>query len=113
VTGIVENEPDIILLPINDQALALDKLGDTLAIVAAMQKTNYHSQVKIVPLGATKARIEDCLAQIAIKPENLEMTRRINKHPKEFTDALQAGQFVWNYDGCMYIRSILQNTING
>lgn len=113
VTGIIENEPDIILLPINDQALALDKLGDTLAIVAAMQKTNYQSQVKIVPLGATKARIEDCLAQIAIQPENLQMTKRINKHPKEFSDALQTGQFVWNYDGCTYIRSILQNTING
>jgi chromosome partitioning protein len=70
VKAIVENEPDIILLPINDQALALDKLGDTLAIVAAMQKTNYHSQVRIVPLSATKTRIEECLAQIAVKPIN-------------------------------------------
>jgi len=113
VKGIVENEPDIILLPINDQALAIDKLGDTLGIVAAMQKINYHSKVKIVPLGATKTRIEECLAQIAVKPKNLQMTRRINKHPKEFSDALRTGQFVWNYKGCAYIRSILQNTING
>ncbi|MDM8562975.1 hypothetical protein QUF54_06445, partial [Candidatus Marithioploca araucensis] len=108
VKVIVENEPDIILLPINDQALALDKLGDTLAIVVAMQKTNYHSQVKIVPLGATKARIEECLAQIAVKPTNLQMTKRIKKHFKEFSDALRTGQFVWHYDECEYIRDILQ-----
>lgn len=114
VKGIVENEPDIILLPINDQALALDKLGDTLAIVAAMQqKTNYHSKVRIVPLGATKTQIEKCLAQVASKPENLQMSKRIKKHPKEFSEALRTGQFVWNSNGCEYIREILQNTING
>jgi chromosome partitioning protein len=113
VKVIVENEPDIILLPINDQALALDKLADTLAIVAAMQKTNYHSKVRIVPLGATKARIEECLAQIAVKPTNLQMTKRIKKHLKEFPDALQTGQFVWHYNDCEYIRDILQQTIHG
>ncbi|MEK8016754.1 MAG: ParA family protein [Candidatus Parabeggiatoa sp.] len=113
VKVIVENEPDIILLPINDQALALDKLADTLAIVAAMQKTNYHSKVRIVPLGATKARIEECLAQIAVKPTNLQMTKRIKKHRKEFPDALQTGKFVWHYNDCEYIRDILQETIHG
>ncbi len=41
VKTIVDNEPDIILLPINNQALAIDKLSDTLAIIAAMQKTKY------------------------------------------------------------------------
>jgi len=112
VKVIVDNEPDIILLPINDQALALDKLGDTLAIVAAMQKTNYHSQVRIVPLGATKARIEECLAQIAVKPTNLQMSKRVKKHLKEFIDALRVGQFVWHYDGCEYIRDILQEAIH-
>ncbi|EDN68563.1 ParA family chromosome partitioning protein [Beggiatoa sp. PS] len=114
VKAILENEPDMILLPINDQALALDKLSDTLAIVATMQKTNYQSKVRIVPLGATKARIEECLTQIAVdKPEDLQMTKRIKKHPKEFPDALRTGQFVWNYEGCEYIRDILQETING
>ncbi|RKZ44120.1 MAG: ParA family protein [Candidatus Parabeggiatoa sp. nov. 3] len=113
VKVIVENEPDIILLPINDQALALDKLADTLAIVAAMQKTNYQSRVRIVPLGAIKTRIEECLAQIAVKPTNIQLTKRIKKHPKEFPDALQTGQFVWHYEGCEYIRDILQETIQG
>ena len=112
VKVIVENEPDIILLPINEPALALDKLGDTLAIVAAMQKTNYQNKVRIVPLGATKARIEECLAQIAVQPTNLQMTKRVKKHLKEFPDALQTGQFVWKYDGCEYIRDILQETIH-
>ena len=113
VKGIIENEPDIILLPINDQALALDKLSDTLAIVAAMQKTNYHSKVRIVPLGATKARIKENLMQIAIKPEDLQMSKRIKRHPQEFSEALRTGQFVWNYEGCEYIRDILQETIDG
>jgi chromosome partitioning protein len=113
VKVIVENEPDIILLPINDQALALDKLADTLAIVAAMQKTNYQSQVRIVPLGATKARIEEGLTQIAVKPTNLQITKRIKKDLKTFSDALQTGQFVWHYEGCEYIREILQEAIQG
>jgi len=113
VKAILENELDMILLPINDQALALDKLSDTLAIVAAMQKTNYHSKARIVPLGATKARIEECLMQIEVKPKDLQITKRIKKHPKEFPDALRTGQFVWNYEGCEYIRDILQETING
>jgi chromosome partitioning protein len=111
VRGIIENYPDMILLPINDQALALDKLGDTLGIVAAMQKTNHRSQVRIVPLGATKRRIDECLAQIDEKPADLQITKRIKKHQREFTDALRNGQFVWDYQGCEYVRDILQESI--
>ena len=34
---------------------------------------------------------------------------RVKKHPKEFSDALREGEFVWNYVGCRYILEILQN----
>jgi chromosome partitioning protein len=112
VRAIVENEPDIILLPINDQALALERLEDTLSIVTAMEKNaGYQSQVKIVPLGATKAEIKNRLNQITAQPKNLEMTQRIKKHPKEFSEALRKGELVWNYEGCDYIRELLQSAI--
>jgi len=113
VTAIVENEPDIILLPINDQALALDRLEDTLSVVAAMEKnTGYQSQVKIIPLGATKAEIKNRLNKITTQPKNLQITQRIKKHPKEFLEALRNGELVWNYEGCDYIREILSSAIN-
>jgi chromosome partitioning protein len=113
VKTIVENHPDIILLPINDQALALDRLEDTLSIVAAIeQKAGYQSRVRIVPFGATKTEIKNRLSQIMTQPRNLEMTKRVNKHPKEFSEALREGKFVWNYTGCDYILEILQSAVS-
>jgi len=101
-------------LPVNGQALALERLNDTLSIVASMEeKAGYESRTRIVPLGTTKKEITNRLAEIQLQPQNLEITQRINKHPKEFSDALQTGQLVWNYAGCDYIREILQSAIRG
>lgn len=112
VQAIAGSQPDLILLPINDQALAMRQLEDTLAVVAAMEEqAGYQCRVRIVPLGVTKTNIYEHLSSFTTKPQNLGVTQRINKHPQEFSKSLQQGEYVWNYLGCEYIRDILQNVV--
>jgi chromosome partitioning protein len=88
------------------------QLEDTLALVAAMEENvGYQCKVRIVPLGVTKINIYEHLASLTMKPQNLEISQRINKHPHEFSKSLQQGEYIWNYSGCEYIRDILQNVV--
>ena len=108
VQTIADNHPNLVLLPINDQALGLQNLKKTLAVIAAMeQKAGYLQRNVIVPLGVYKHTIEKRLLEIEIKPDNLEVASRIRKHPAEFSKALETGHFVWEFPQCADVKEQL------
>ena len=116
VRAMVRNDPDMVLIPINDQALALDQLAETLGIIAAMQtRSGYYSKVLVVPLGEKKINITQKLQSISQEqalPEKLQMTKRINQHPTEFRESLRNGTPVWQFPGCEYVGTVFDEIID-
>lgn len=109
VQVIIGSDPDKVLLPINDQALAFSNLQTTLAVLSEMErKMGYALFCAVVPLGVTLASVAQQISQLEEKPSRLLVSRPIRKHRSAFEIALTTGQYVWDVDdSCSYVETIL------
>jgi chromosome partitioning protein len=114
VKAIVNAQPTGVFLPINRQALALGRLKDTLALIAAMAAyTGYIFPVVIVPMGSDIHSVSKALEGCCDSTEhlNVKISEPINFDPEHFESALIDGRFVWEYQGCEYVKPLLQNAL--
>ncbi len=109
VKVVLDNDPDMVLLPVNDQALGMHNLKTTVGVIAAIeQRTGYRMRSVVVPLGIDVDIIEDQLAELVSQPKNLALSGPIARHADAFAFALQSGRFVWDVDSRLkYVRDIL------
>ncbi|ENX3945586.1 ParA family protein [Photobacterium damselae] len=114
VKAIVNAQPTGVFLPINRQALALGRLKDTLALIAAMADyTGYIIPVVIVPLGSDLMSVESALKDCrdCIGSMSVNISRPVAFDPIHFENALINGKFVWEYQGCEYVKPLLQDAL--
>lgn len=115
VQAIVSTMPTGVFLPINNQALALGRLKDTLASIAAMAKfAGYRFPIVIVPMGSDVGKIKEALngCRDSLEDLNVEISQPINFSPDIFENALTNGVFVWEYGGCEYVRDVIKDALD-
>lgn len=115
VKAIVNAQPTGVFLPINRQALALGRLKDTLTLIAAMaDHTGYIIPVVIVPLGSNLESVNNALEECrdSIGSLAVKLSEPITFDPEHFENALTNGRFVWEYQGCEYVKPLLQKALS-
>ncbi|MCI0459086.1 MAG: AAA family ATPase [Gemmataceae bacterium] len=101
VQTIVQNDPDLVLIPVNLQPEALTRLPDPLTIIAALEATAAQQpRVRIVPLGAKLADVRAAFASVEKKPKDCRIAPRVRELLKETHRARKERRYIWKYSGC-------------
>ena len=78
---IADNHPNLVVLPVNDQALGMQNLQTTIGVIAGMeQDAGYQMRSVVIALGSDPAEIEARLAKLAAKPRHLTLSQPIGWH---------------------------------
>lgn len=109
VQVILADEPDRLLIPINDQALADSRLNDTFAIVSALEdKAGAALEVVVVPLGRSLKEVREVVDGLTERPESVRFSNRFRRAADEFQTALRDGTPVWEQHGCEQFRKFFE-----
>jgi chromosome partitioning protein len=100
---IVDNEPDLVLVPVNtSQAVkALRNLPRTLSVIGQLEaKTGASPRTIVVPLGVDPNDIREAMAQATDKPSRCLIAPPMPDLQQEMQVALyQDKKYIWNYPG--------------
>ena len=112
VKVIVDNYPDVVLIPVSKHPWAMEGLSDTLPVIAKLEEyAGFTTEVIIVPLGSQKQKIEERVQTTSELPSNYKIANRMKDLNKEVDKALKEGNFIWKYPGCenldTYFNSLL------
>ncbi len=112
VTTIVQDNPNLVLIPVNLQAGALTKLHDPLEIINGLKKADYVPKVIIVPLGAKLADIAKELSEIDPKVRGLaRIAPRMRNLEKETNQARHKRCYVWELPDCEDLQGYFQTLL--
>ncbi|MBI3800557.1 MAG: ParA family protein [Deltaproteobacteria bacterium] len=104
--------PNVILIPVNAQALAVLHLNDVLFMIAnAEGKSAYPATVKVVPVGISKAGIVSVLKQAPKLPSVYKVMPRMKRLPKMDT-ALAEGRLIWTYPDFASLMGYFQSLVS-
>lgn len=124
VQTIVQNDPDLVLIPVNLQHEALTRLKDPLGIIARLeQKAGQEAapgrpvRVRVVPLGAKVADVRQALDGSSVRLRDCQVVQKVRNLQKETNLARKERRYVWEYAGCEdlqdYFRSLLRGGEEG
>ncbi|MFM5983518.1 MAG: ParA family protein [Sphaerospermopsis kisseleviana] len=103
---IVDNNPDIVFIPVTKHPWAIEGLSDTLPVISELEEfAGFAPEVIIVPLGSYKHIIDRKLEDIPILPSSYKIANRMKDLNKEVDKALNERNFVWNYPGLENLNS--------
>lgn len=112
VRTILQDDPDRLLLPINDQALADARIAETFEVLHRMQdRFGALFDVLLVPLGRRKGEVYATVAPLTIKPAGVGFSTYFRKASAEFRRALTSGIPIWHQDGCEGFRGHFQRLL--
>jgi chromosome partitioning protein len=112
VQTVLQNDPHLILIPVNLQHDALTQLPDPLAVIAALEaKVGQAPKVRIVPLGAKVADIRERLQQTAIQLNDCRIAPKVRNLLKETNLARKERRYVWEYPGCEDLEEYYQELL--
>jgi chromosome partitioning protein len=98
----IDNEPDVVLIPLNKTRKSLGNLAVSLSMISAFErKMGFSPVVIIVPVGISKARIEKRLNEIYDGPINkIFIGQRIRDVEAQMQVAIYEDfRYIWNYEG--------------
>lgn len=98
----IDNDPDVVLIPLNKSRESLGNLAVTLSMISAIErKMGFSPVVIIVPLGISKARIEKRLDEIYDgHPNKIFIGQRIRNVEDQMQVAVYEDfRYIWNYEG--------------
>jgi chromosome partitioning protein len=105
---ILDNEPDLILVPVNksQEIKALRNLPRTLSVIAQLEtKTGNSPRTMVVPLGIDPNHINEALAQTLEKPSRCLIAPPLADLQREMQLAIyQDKRYIWNYPGYEYLQ---------
>jgi len=112
VKVIVDNYPDVVLIPVSQHPWAIEGLSDTLPVISKLEEfAGFTPEVVIVPLGSYKQKINEKMQSISRLPSNYNLANRMKNLNKEVDRALDEGKLIWTYPGLEnlqeYFRSLL------
>ncbi|MCD8488239.1 MAG: ParA family protein [Desertifilum sp.] len=100
VKVIVDNDPDVILVPVSKHPWAIEGLSDTLPVISKLEEVaGFTPDVIIVPLGSSKQVINEKVQNISKLPINYKIANRMRDLNKEVDKALNEGNLLWSYSG--------------
>ena len=109
---IVQNEPNLILVPVNLQGEAIPRLAETIPVCATLeQKTGTRMRVRIVPLGANVPAIRSQLEQSKPMPRDLQIVRRVRNLHRETNCARAERIYSWDYPGCNFLEEYYRQLV--
>lgn len=98
VKVIVDNYPDVVLIPVSKHPWAIEGLSDTLPVIAKLEEfAGFTPEVVITPLGSYKQNINERLQNIPNLPSTYKVANRMKDLNKQVDKALDEGKFIWNY----------------
>jgi chromosome partitioning protein len=100
---IVDNEPDLVLVPINksQEIKALRNLPRTLSVINQLEaKTGVSPRTIVVPLGVETSEIQEVVNQTTEKPSRCFMAPPMPDVQQEMQVAIYKDKrYIWNYPG--------------
>ncbi len=113
VKVIVDNNPDIVFIPVSKHPWAIEGLSDTLPVISQLEEfAGFSPEVIIVPLGSSKQTINKKLENIPILPSSYQVANRMKDLNKEVDKALNERNFVWNYPGLENLNSYFASLLS-
>ena len=101
VQTIVQDDPDLVLVPVNLQPEALTRLKDPLGIIAKLDaKAGHCPRVRIVPLGAKVAAVRSALRQTGYSLKDCLVAPKIRNLEKQANQARKERRYIWTIAGC-------------
>lgn len=101
VKAIVDNYPDVVLIPVSKHPWAIEGLSDTLPVIAKLEEfAGFTPEVIIVPLGSQKQTIDRRIQETLELPNSYRIANRMKDLNREVDKALAEGSFIWDYPGC-------------
>jgi chromosome partitioning protein len=101
VKMIVQEEPDLVLIPVDRQYDSLVNLADALMVIAQLGKAGATPRVRIVPLGGPSVQeINKRLAELVTKPSDCQVMPRIRPLQSEATRARKQRRYIWKDRTC-------------
>jgi len=111
VKVIVDNHPDIVLIPVSTHPYAIDGLDDTLPVISKLEELAGTPKVVIVPLGAVKSEINQKINDISSVPSNYKLHRRMRNVQKKMDLALKEKKPIWAYPEYEDLRDYFQSLL--
>ena len=112
VKVIVDNYPDVVLIPVSKHPWAIEGLSDTLPVIAKLEKfADFTPKVVIVPLGSYKQTINEKIQNISELPSRYKLANRMKNLNKKMDTALKEGSWIWNYSGLEDLKGYFKSLI--
>jgi chromosome partitioning protein len=120
VQTIVQNDPDLVLIPVNLQHEALTRLKDPLGIIARLeQKAGQEAsvgrpiRVRIVPLGAKVGDVRQALDASGVRLRDCKVVQKARNLQRETNVARRERRYIWQYAGCEDMEGFYRNLLRG
>jgi chromosome partitioning protein len=114
VQTLIQSQPDLVLVPVDNQHDALVNLKNPLAVIATLEQlTDAKIITRIVPMGVDHARVQairERIQSLADLPKNWQLWRRI-PHVKKANLARKRRKYIWNYAGCEDLEAYYQKLV--
>jgi hypothetical protein len=108
----VDNAPDLVLIPVDRQHEALTRLKDTLHIIDQLRdKLGRCPCVRIVPVGSQVQEIQAQLKAIDPNIPDCRIARKIRYLKAETDKARKERRYIWDYAGCEDLRGYFQDLL--
>jgi len=98
VQVIVQDDPDVVIIPINKQDLAITHLSDSLDVISELSKrAGYNPKTIIIPLGSSVKAIREKIKSLNKIPNDYTIYKRMRNLFAITSSAINEGNFIWDY----------------
>jgi len=113
VQTIIQNAPNLVLIPVNPQTEALTNLKDPLGVIAQLEiKAGHQLPVRIVPLGRKIADIQAKIDQLDLKIADCRIAPKIRNLARETNLARLNRHYIWLHPGCEDLEAYFQDLLS-